>query len=153
MLINKSWNSYDLPSKYLGTYELEVQNLIIQSQKKNKKKYFINLGCGEGYHAICLMKKKVFQRFIGLVITGHDKKKLEKEAIKFKNFIENFVEGKVLGPVDAPIFRLRKRFRLRLLIRGKKTIKMQNSLAKIIKKFKFLKGIKLTVDVDPISFN
>ena len=65
MLINKSWNSYDLPSKYLGTYELEVQNLIIQSQKKNKKKYFINLGCGEGYHAICLMKKKVFQRFIG----------------------------------------------------------------------------------------
>jgi len=94
-----------------------------------------------------------FQRFIGLVITGDDKKKLEKEAIKFKNFIENFVEGKVLGPVDAPIFRLRKRFRLRLLIRGKKSIKMQNSLAKIIKKFKFLKGIKLTVDVDPISFN
>ena len=65
ILINKSWNNFDLPSKYLGVYELEVQNLIIASQKKNKKKYFINLGCGEGYHSISLLKKKLFKKTIG----------------------------------------------------------------------------------------
>ena len=70
-----------------------------------------------------------------------------------KNFIENSVEGKVLGPVNAPIFKLKKKFRFRLLVRGRKTLKMQNSLAKIIPKFKFPSGMKLTVDVDPISFN
>ena len=94
-----------------------------------------------------------FERFIGLIISGDDEKNLEKEAIKFKNFIYKPVEGEVLGPVKAPIFRLRKKFRVRLLIRGKKSLRMQNSLAKIIKNYKFPKGMKLTVDVDPINFN
>ena len=94
-----------------------------------------------------------FQRFIALILTGENEKKLENEALRFKSFIENKICGKVLGPVSAPIFRLRKRYRVRLLIRGPKTLKMQNSLATTIPKFKFLPGIKLSVDVDPINFN
>jgi primosomal protein N' (replication factor Y) len=94
-----------------------------------------------------------FQRFIAIIITGSNEKELEKEAYKFKGFIENSVEGKVLGPVNAPIFRLKKMFRVRLLIRGRKSLKVQNSLAKMIKKFRFPNGMKLTVDVDPINFN
>ena len=39
------------------------------------------------------------------------------------------VYGKVLGPVNAPIFRLKKKFRVRLLIRGKKSLKVQSSLS------------------------
>ena len=34
-----------------------------------------------------------------------------------------------------------------------KSLKVQNSLAKIIEKFKFSSGMKITVDVDPINFN
>ena len=94
-----------------------------------------------------------FQRFISLIITGSDEKKVEKDSIKFKNFIEKFIDGKVLGPVNAPIFRLKRKFRVRLLVRGKKSLNVQNSLTRIISKFKFLSGIKLTVDVDPINFN
>jgi len=94
-----------------------------------------------------------FQRFIALIITGKDEKKLEKISFEFKNFIEKSLEDKVLGPVNAPIFRLKKKFRFRLLIRGRKSLKVQNSLAEIISKFKFPNGIKLTVDVDPINFN
>ena len=94
-----------------------------------------------------------FQRFVALIITGNDEKILEKEAIRFKNFIESAVHGKVLGPVNAPIFRLKKKFRVRLLIRGKKSLKVQSSLSNVISKFKFIGGIKLTVDVDPINFN
>jgi len=94
-----------------------------------------------------------FQRFISLIITGSDEKKVEKDSIKFKNFIEKFIDGKVLGPVNAPIFRLKRKFRVRLLVRGKKSLNVQNSLTRIISKFKFSSGIKLTVDVDPINFN
>ena len=94
-----------------------------------------------------------FQRFVALIITGNKENFLEQEAIKFKNFIQNSVEGKVLGPVSAPIFRLKRKFRVRLLIRGKKSLKVQNSLANVILKYKFPSGIKLTVDVDPINFN
>ncbi len=94
-----------------------------------------------------------YQRFISLILTGENEKKLEKEAFNFKNFIENKINGKILGPVNAPIFRIKKKFRIRFLIRGSKSMKMQNSLAKIIPKYKFFKGIKLSVDVDPINFN
>ena len=94
-----------------------------------------------------------FQRFVALIITGNDEKILEKEAIRFKNFIESTVHGKVLGPVNAPIYKLKKKFRVRLLIRGKKSLKVQSSLSNLISKFKFIGGIKLTVDVDPINFN
>ncbi len=94
-----------------------------------------------------------FQRFISLILTGENQNKLENEAIKFKSFIEKKINGKILGPVSAPIFRLKKKYRVRLLIRGPKTLKLQNSLATIIPKYKFLSGIKLSVDVDPISFN
>ena len=94
-----------------------------------------------------------YQRFISLILTGENEKNLEKEAIKFKCLLENKIHGKILGPVSAPIFRLKRKYRIRLLIRGPKTLQLQNSLAKIISKHKLLSGIKLSVDVDPISFN
>ena len=71
----------------------------------------------------------------------------------FTLVIENKVNAKVLGPVSAPIFRLKKKYRVRLLIRGSKSLQLQNSIAELISKYKFLNGIKLTVDVDPINFN
>ncbi len=94
-----------------------------------------------------------FQRFISLILTGDNENKLEKEAFNFKNFIETKIDGKILGPVNAPLFRLRRKFRVRFLIRGSKSIKIQSSLAQIIPKYKFSTGIKLSVDVDPINFN
>ena len=94
-----------------------------------------------------------FQRFISLILTGENEANLDKEAIKFKSFLENKINGKIMGPVSAPIFKIKKKYRIRLLIRGPKTLKLQNSLAEIIPKYKFLSGIKLSVDVDPISFN
>ena len=104
MIINKSWNSYDLASKYLGIYEQEVQNTIIQSQKKNKKKYFVNVGCGEGYHAISLAKKKIFEKIIGFensaeAIACLEKNliinKLKNKAILFKNADINFLNNEI----------------------------------------------------------
>ena len=94
-----------------------------------------------------------YQRFISIILTGDNVEKLEKEAHKFKNFIENKLIGKILGPVSAPIFRIKKKYRIRLLIRGAKTLKLQNSLATLIPNYKFQPGIKLSVDVDPINFN
>ena len=94
-----------------------------------------------------------FQRFISLILTGDNEVELEKEAYKFKTFIENNLNRKILGPVSAPIFRIKKKYRIRLLIRGAKTLKLQNSLAIAIPNYKFQPGIKLSVDVDPINFN
>ena len=94
-----------------------------------------------------------FQRFISLILLSSDEKKLQKNSLEFKNFINSKLKYQVLGPVNAPIYKIRKKFRVRLLIRGEKSLKIQDSLSLAIKNFKFEKGIKLSVDVDPISFN
>ena len=93
-----------------------------------------------------------FERFISLILTGNNVIKLEKEAFNFKIFIEKKVEARVLGPVSAPIFRLKRKYRVRLLIRGSKSLNLQTSIAKIIQNYKFSPEIKLSVDVDPINF-
>ena len=82
-----------------------------------------------------------------------DIKKTVEDHLSLPTFIEKKVEGRVLGPVSAPIFRLKRKYRIRLLIRGSKSLKLQSSIAKIIPNYKFPKGIKLSVDVDPINFN
>ncbi len=94
-----------------------------------------------------------FQRFISLIFTGENENKLEKEALKLKSLLQNKIHGEILGPVSAPIFRIKRKYRIRLLIRGPKTLKLQNSLSSIISKYKFSSEIKLSVDVDPINFN
>ena len=94
-----------------------------------------------------------YERFISVILTGENEQRLEKDAFYFKNFIKDKINAKVLGPVSAPIFRLKRKYRVRLLIRGSKSLKLQNSIAKNIEKFKFSAGIKLSVDVDPINFN
>ncbi len=94
-----------------------------------------------------------YERFISLILTGENEQKLEKDAFYFKTFIENKISAKILGPVNAPIFRLKRKFRVRLLIRGSKSLRLQNSISELISKYKFSNGIKLSVDVDPINFN
>ena len=94
-----------------------------------------------------------FQRFISLILTGENEKKIEEISLIFKNFFQCINSGKNLGPVNAPKSRIKRKFRVRLLIRGSKTLKLQNSLSLIISNYKFSSGIKLSVDVDPISFN
>ena len=94
-----------------------------------------------------------FERFISLILTGENDEKLERDAFYFKTFLENKISARVLGPVSAPIFRLKRKYRVRLLIRGSKSLKLQNSISELISKYKFSNGIKLTVDVDPINFN
>ena len=46
-----------------------------------------------------------------------------------------------------------QKFRNRLLIRAKKTSSIQKKLKDVLKEFQLSKGMKLSVDVDPISFN
>ena len=59
----------------------------------------------------------------------------------------------ILGPVLAPITKIKKNYRCRILIRYPKKLFIQKYLAQSLKKLKVLSGIKLEVDVDPINFS
>ena len=94
-----------------------------------------------------------FERFISIILSGKNEKKIELFAHKLKEKLDNSLNAKILGPVVAPIFKINKNFRYRILVRSKKTQKIQKTLSNVLKNFKNQKEIKLAVDVDPISFN
>ena len=94
-----------------------------------------------------------FERFIALILASKDEKKLENESHRLKQHLVKNLNSKILGPINAPIYKIRKNFRNRILIRSKKSDIIQEPLSLALKKFKFSPGMKLTVDVDPISFN
>ena len=132
---------------YFQTYNLN-KNMIVDITNKNPDIFLEK--------ELEIRKKNnlpPFQRFISLILSSNDERKLQKNSLEFKNYINGKLNSDVLGPVNAPIYKIRKKFRVRLLIRGKKSLKIQNSLSLAIKNFKFEKGIKLSVDVDPINFN
>ena len=70
-----------------------------------------------------------------------------------KKMLSESLNDKILGPVNAPIYRVRRKYRQRLLIRSKKGSNIQKRLSEVLITYKLPKEIKLTVDVDPITFN
>ena len=132
---------------YFQTYTPDDE-ILLNISKKNPHQFLLN--------EIELRKKNKlppFYRFISIIITGKNEKQTINEALKVKNQITKDIEEEILGPVNAPIFKLNQKYRCRLLLRSKKNILIQKKLAKILKKIKIYSGIKLTVDVDPITFN
>jgi len=94
-----------------------------------------------------------FYRFISFIVTGKKENETEIEALKLKKYLSKYLKQEILGPVNAPIFRINKKFRCRLLLRVPKKNIIQKQLNLCMDKIKLNAGIKLTVDVDPISFN
>ena len=94
-----------------------------------------------------------FYRLISLIISGKNERLIMKFAISVKSKLPKINEVNVLGPVLAPITKLKKKYRCRILIRYPKNLFIQKYLSKSLNKIKITSGIKLEVDVDPINFS
>ena len=131
------FQTYDLKSKTINTLTNDDPFIFLENEIKIRKKF--NL--------------PPFERFISLILTSHDSKKLYLQSVDIKNFLVKNIKIRVLGPVEAPIFRIKKKYRYRILLRSPKSINLQKKLSKLLKNFQIQPGVKLTVDVDPITFN
>lgn len=86
---NTHWVSYNLSCQLLGFYELEVQKKIIEIQKKNNLTKIVNIGAGDGYHIVSLIKNKIFKNGIAF-----EKNIIGQETILL-NSIDNKIEKKI----------------------------------------------------------
>ena len=98
-----------------------------------------------------LVNQKLFKKI--LIISGKNESLIMKFAINIKSKLPKINEVNILGPVLAPITKLRKKYRCRILIRYPKNLFIQKYLSQSLNKIKILSGIKLEVDVDPINFS
>ena len=58
-----------------------------------------------------------------------------------------------MGPVTSPIFKIKNKYRTRLLLRSDNQVFIQKKIRRILKSINISKKIKLTVDVDPLNFS
>ena len=94
-----------------------------------------------------------FERFISIIVSAQNSKKSDQASFELSEFLKKNLTVKILGPVNAPIYKVRGNYRNRILLRSAKNISAQKNLKMALKRFNIPKGIKLSVDVDPINFN
>ena len=93
-----------------------------------------------------------YSRLIALIISANSSQDSFRAAQEIKKKLSTISQLDVLGPVDSPIFKVKKKYRTRLLLRSKNSNLIQKSVGKILENLTISKKIKLTVDVDPINF-
>ncbi|OUW73990.1 MAG: primosomal protein N' [Pelagibacteraceae bacterium TMED216] len=93
-----------------------------------------------------------FKKLIALIVSSHSKENSFRGAQEIKNNLVNSNNLEIYGPIDSPLFKIKNRYRTRLLIKSKNQDLPQISLSKSLKRLKISNKIKLTVDVDPINF-
>ena len=132
---------------FFQTYTPEDEVLINIS--KNNPTIFLK-------QELSLRKEKKlppFYKLISLIISGKNEHLIMKFAIKIKSKIPEINKVSVLGPVSAPISKIRKKYRCRILIKYPKDLFIQKYLSEMLNTIKLTSGIKLEVDVDPINFS
>ena len=70
-----------------------------------------------------------FYRLISLIISGKNESSVMKCAINIKNQLPKIKETNILGPVNAPISKLKKKYRCRILIRYPRNLFIQKYLS------------------------
>ncbi len=93
-----------------------------------------------------------YYRLIALIISANSDADSFRGAQEIKKKLQSISDIEIMGPVNSPIFRIKKSFRTRLLIRSKIDSLLQRKLRMVLESLKISKKIKLTVDVDPINF-
>ena len=94
-----------------------------------------------------------FYRLISLIISGKNEQLIMKFATNLKTKLPVINNVNILGPVLAPITKLKKKYRCRILIRYPKDLFIQKYLSHSLNRIKKVSRIKLEVDVDPINFS
>jgi primosomal protein N' (replication factor Y) (superfamily II helicase) len=93
-----------------------------------------------------------YYRLIALIISANSDSDSFRGAQEIKKKLLSISDIEIMGPVNSPIFRIKKNFRTRLLIRSKIDSLVQKKLRIVLESLKISKKIKLAVDVDPINF-
>ena len=93
-----------------------------------------------------------YSRLISLIISSNSSQDSFRAALEIKKKLTTINQLEVLGPVDSPIFKIKKKYRTRLLLRSNNAHLIQKNVGKVLQNLTISKKIKLTVDVDPINF-
>ena len=131
---------------YLQTFTPEAR--VMQALASGKRDDFLEVELSEREMA----NMPPFSRLAGIIVSGRDEKEVEDAARALGQCAPQGEEIQTLGPAEAPMYRLRGKFRRRLLVRAEKKIDIQKALKHWIKSVKLSSKVRVQVDIDPQSF-
>lgn len=97
-----------------------------------------------------LTKMPPFGKMIGITISALSEREVEVYAKKLIRSMPRIPGVKILGPIQPNIYKLRSRYRLKILITSDK--KLQDYIKGISLLFKIPNNIRIAIDVDPYDF-
>lgn len=93
-----------------------------------------------------------FSRLAGIIVSGRDEGQVIAASKELGKTSPNGPGIHTLGPADAPMYRLRGKFRRRLLVRADKNIDIQKAITAWLKSVSIASTVRVQIDIDPQSF-
>ena len=93
-----------------------------------------------------------FGKLAAVILSGADYNAVVTVARQLGRAAPRLTGVQVLGPAPAPLAYLRGKHRYRLLVKTEKQVNIQNVLRAWLDSIKISGGVRLQVDIDPVSF-
>lgn len=122
---------------------------VMKLLKNNDRNGFLKLESAARERA----KMPPYGRLAGIIIAGLKEDLVRETAYYMVKQIPNVDGIRVLGPAQAPMYRIRGKYRYRILVQGDKKADLSKYLHTWLDELKIPSSLKVTVDIDPQSFN
>lgn len=126
----------------------EPRNLVLQNLIKQDYEGFIKSEIKDRERRMM----PPFSKFSIIKGSSENEYELELYMRKLMKYSPKIPDVEIFGPSPAPISKLRKKFRYRIIIKSKKTIKIQKIIRQWIDKLPYSSHVKIKIDIDPYNF-
>ena len=93
-----------------------------------------------------------YGRLAALILSGANERLVNDSARALRNCVPQSNGVEVWGPAPAPLYRLRGHYRVRFLIKAKRTIALQAYIKNWLTQIKIPASVRQSVDIDPYNF-
>lgn len=132
---------------YLQT--LYPENAVLKALLANDREQFLTLE----KESRRLLKMPPYGKLAAIIVSGANLEAVDKTAAYLGQMAPQNEYISTLGPAQAPIFMLRNKYRYRLLVKADRRIRIQDVIRDWLKKTPIPSNVRITVDIDPYSFN
>lgn len=91
-----------------------------------------------------------FTKYASIIISGRNKQKTENVAKLLRSTCPKNI--KIFGPAPAPLFMVRGKARWRILLKSNRKNALNIEISTWISQIKISPDVKITIDIDPITF-
>ncbi len=91
-------------------------------------------------------------RLVGVIVSGQEEGVTVQTARALAALLPGDENYRCLGPAPAPLYRLRRRFRQRLLVQASRGYAIQDLLRQVMTDLSIPKSVDVRMDIDPYNF-